>query len=151
MAEQKLDRAQIGSRFEQMSSKTVPQSMRMDLISESCSCRGFSARCPNHFAGDGSFASVPAITRKQPQFWWPAKPMQVALQFLQPFWAQHDIAVFPALPALDVNDHAFLVDVADLQMRQLSTSQASCVQSHQKDPVEQRRSRIDKPCNLLRA
>src|SRR5436305_15001206 len=135
MAEQKLDRAQIGSRFEQMSSKTVPQSMRMDLISESCSCRGFSARCPNHFAGDGSFASVPAITRKQPQFWWPAKPMQVALQFLQQFWAQHDIAVFPALPALDVNDLAFLVAVYDYQMHQHSTLPDSCVKGHQMYPV----------------
>lgn len=82
MTEQKLDRSQIGSRFEQMSGETMPQSVRMDLISQPCSCRGFSAGCPNHFAGDGSFAGVPAITRKQPQFRWAAKPAQVALQFL---------------------------------------------------------------------
>jgi hypothetical protein len=45
---------------------------------------------------------------------------------LQQFQAKHDIAVFPALPALDVNNHAFL-----------SAPQSGRVQSHQKDPVKQ--------------
>ena len=151
MTEQQLDGAKIGAGFEQMGGKAVPQSVRMNVISEACSCRGCSASLPDHFGSDRSFAGVPAIAGKQPQFRWMAKSAQVTLQFLQQFRAEHDIAVLTALPAFDVNDHSFTIYVLDFQMRQFGAPQPGCVERHQKNPVEHGWSGIDKFRYLLHA
>ena len=136
MTEQQLDRAQIGSGFEQMSGKAVPQSVRMDLISQSGSCSSPPASLPDDFAGNGPFPGVPTVARKQPEFRSLPESSNVAPQFIQEFRAEHDIAVFAALSALDVDVHSLAIDIAHLQMRQFGTPQSGGIQSHQEDAVE---------------
>src|SRR5438552_4122434 len=134
-----------------MSGKAVPQSVRMDLISQSGSCSRFPASLPDDFAANGPFPGVPTVAGKQPEFRPLSESANVAPQFIQEFRAEHDIAVFAALSALDVNDHALTIDIAHLQMRQFGTPQSGRVKSHQEDPVEHCRSRVDEPRYLLRA
>jgi hypothetical protein len=43
----------------------------------------------------------------------------VFAKFFQQFRTEHHVAVFTPFAALDVHDHALLVDVAELQVRQL--------------------------------
>src|SRR5205814_7408029 len=112
MTEQQLDGAQIGSRFEQMSGKAVPQSVRMDLISQSGSCSSFPTSLPDDLAGNGPFPGVPTVARKQPEFRSLSQSAKVVPQFLQEFWAEHDITVFATLSALDVNNHSLAIDIA---------------------------------------
>src|ERR1700736_3902670 len=134
-----------------MSRKAVPQSVRMDLISESRACRSLSASGPDHLRGYGHSAGVPAVTGKQPDFQFFAKSAPVALKFLQEFWAEHDIMVFAALSAFDMNDHPFTINVSHFQMRQFGTPQSGRIKRHQKDAVEHGRSCIDEPRYLFRA
>ncbi len=110
----------------------MPQSVRMDLISESGSCGSFPASLPDDFAANGHFAGMSAISRKQPEFRSVPQSPEITPKFIQEFWAEHDSAVLAALSALYVNDHAITVDIIHLQMRQFGTPQSGCVKSHQK-------------------
>ncbi len=47
MAQQNLNRSQIGTRLEQMRGKAVPERVRMDTLLDSCSLGGVMARMPN--------------------------------------------------------------------------------------------------------
>src|SRR3954452_13189923 len=119
-----------------MRGKAVPQGVRMDLISQSGSCSRFPASLPDDFAGNGPIPGVPTVARKQPEFWSLPESANVAPQFIQEFRAEHDITVFAALSALDVNNHSLAIDIAHLQMRQFGTPQSGGIQSHQEDAVE---------------
>jgi hypothetical protein len=50
-----------------------------------------------------------------------------------------------------VNDHSLTVDVADLQMRQLSPANSGRVECHQDRAIERSRRRIDQPRDFLGA
>ena len=52
--------------------------------------------------------------------WW----FTTLAQFFEQLGAEHDIAVFAALSSADMNHHALAVDIADLQVCDLSTPQA---------------------------
>src|SRR5271165_4419594 len=51
---------------------------------------------------------------------------------------------------MDMNDHASTVDVGDLQVTQLGSSQSGCIQGHQHGAVHQVPSRINQPRDLFR-
>src|SRR5260370_10752862 len=57
-------------------------------------------------------------------------------QGLEQFWAEHHISVFASLAALNVNHHAFAIDVADFQVRQFSASYSGGVERHQQSAME---------------
>ena len=44
-------------------------------------------------------------------------------QFVEQFWAEHDVAISAPFAALDVNDHPFAIDVADFQAGQLRVAE----------------------------
>src|SRR3954447_22724033 len=61
MAEQDLDRSQVCSGLQQMSSEAVSQSVRMNLSAEPGTFGGFPARLPHYFAADWPLACMPAV------------------------------------------------------------------------------------------
>src|SRR2546425_10944386 len=64
-------------------------------------------------------------------------------------WRQHDVAVFAALALLHADDHAFAVDVADLERDHLGGAQARPIGHAQRRLVLEPR-RIEEACYLLR-
>jgi len=50
--------------------------------------------------------------------------------------AEHAIAIFTALAASDMGDHASAVDIVDLESCGLGATRARSVESHQQDAVE---------------
>ena len=55
-----------------------------------------------------------------------------------------------ALALMDMNDHTFAVDIGDLQVTQLGSSQPGCIQRHQHRAMHQVPSRINQPRDLFR-
>jgi len=50
--------------------------------------------------------------------------------------AEHAIAIFTALAASDMGDHASAVDIVDLESCGLGATRTRSVESHQQDAVE---------------
>ena len=69
------------------------------------------------FGVDGLIASVPGIARKQPDTGLFAQTPPVRSEFLEQNGAEHNVAVFAPLAALDVNYHPFAINVAGLEAR----------------------------------
>jgi hypothetical protein len=67
----------------------------------------------------------------------------VCAQFIEQDWAEHDVAVFTTLAALDVNDHALAVHSADFQVSQLGVADAGGVESHEHGAIKGSRSGVD--------
>jgi hypothetical protein len=56
---------------------------------------------------------------------------------------EHDIAIFTALAASDMDNHALAVNIADLESRHLGATRPSGVERHQQDAIEGGGSRVD--------
>ena len=69
------------------------------------------------FGVDGLIASVPVIARKEPDTGLFVQPSPVCAEFIEQNGAEHDVAVFATLTALDVNYHPLTINIADLQAR----------------------------------
>jgi hypothetical protein len=54
----------------------------------------------------------------------------VRAKFVEQDWAEHHVAILATFAALDVENHALAVHIADLQASQLRVPNASRVQSH---------------------
>jgi hypothetical protein len=66
------------------------------------------------FGIDGLIATVPAIAGKQPDTRSFAQPLPVRAEFFEQDGAEHHVAVLATLAALDVENHALAIDIADL-------------------------------------
>ena len=75
----------------------------------------------------------------------------VVAQCLEQLRAKHDIAILAPLAAVDMNDHALAVDVADLQMGHFGATRARGIQSHQHDAMKGTVRRVDQTRDLLLA
>ena len=67
MAEQQLDSAQVGTRFQQMRRETMPQRVRVDMVM--CKSGAFGSvltSIPKNLGCDGATARVPAVAGEQP-------------------------------------------------------------------------------------
>ena len=84
VAQQHLNRPQIGPGLQQVSSEAVPQSVRMKWFANAGALGGFAAGVPDNLGGDGIFSGgVPATSWEQPLGWFPAQPAVMLAQFLQ--------------------------------------------------------------------
>src|ERR1035438_6540042 len=103
-----------------MSGETVPQGMRVHSFPDSGSGGsvfdgvedGLAAH--RHVAGMGT-----AATGEQVGLWLGIRRTPVSAQFFEQPRAEHDIAILIALTLLDVNQHAWTVDVFDFELNQL--------------------------------
>ena len=91
----------------------------------------------------GLIAAVPAIPWKQPDTGSFAQPPPVRAQFFEQDRAEHHVAILATLAALDVENHALAVHVADLQASQLRIANASGVESHEHGAIKVGRSGVD--------
>ena len=57
-------------------------------------------------------------------------------QFVEQDRAEHHVAILATLAALDVNDHALAVHVADFQASQLGVADSGGVESHEHGAIE---------------
>src|ERR1700693_654258 len=94
---------------------------------------------------------MPTVTGKEPVAGFSPQPKPVLAQFFEQLGAEHDIAVFAALSYPDMNHHALAVDIVDLQVCYLSTSQSGSVERHEQSAVEGSASGIDESCDFFLA
>src|SRR5208337_4033369 len=144
MAQQDLNGAEIGTRFEQMSGEAVAQRVRMNSFLEVRALGGFMTRMPNGFRIDGLATVMVAVAWKQPDAWFSSQAVPVLAQFFEQLGAEQHIAISAPFAALDVNDHALAVDVGDFQVRQLRVADAGGIQRHHDGAMEGSAGRVDK-------
>src|ERR1017187_10495027 len=108
-----------------MSGEAVPQSVRMNLISQTGAGSSLAASSPDHLTCNGFVTSVPAVAGKQPDVRFPPQSAHITPKLLQEFRTEHDIAVFAALSSFDMNHHPFTINVRHFQLSELGASQAS--------------------------
>src|SRR4029450_10716211 len=95
--------------------------------------------------------SMPTVAGKEPVAGFSPQATPVLAQFFEQSGAEHDIAVFAAFSSADMNHHALAVDVADLQVRELSPPQAGSVERHQQCVMERNARGIDESRDFLLA
>jgi len=101
VAEEKLNGAQIGARFEQVCGEAVTKSMGMKRFANTGALGGFAAGLPDHLIANRIICIVPAATGKQPDGWFANEPAIMVAQFVEQTGAEHDVAVLAPLPFLD--------------------------------------------------
>src|SRR6266849_9509055 len=114
-----------------MRSKTVAKRVRMDAFLDARSLGGVMTSMPNGFRIDGQISAVAMVAVKEPHAGFSLQAVPMCVEFFEEHGTEHDIAIFASLAALDVNHHALVVDITDLQMRQLGTARAGGVERHQ--------------------
>ena len=122
MAEQQLDRAEVGAGLQQVNRERVAQRMRRNRLAD--------AALQAHFptgAIDGGWSDRLAgpITGKQPLSGMGILP--IVPEHRQQFGRQHDIAIFVALALVDPNDHALAIDRSGLEAEGFGDSQTGGV------------------------
>src|SRR4051794_27397418 len=121
MAEQPLNGAQVDTRFEQMSSKTMAQGVRMNIRRKSRPFCRMAAGEPDHLVIDWLVGS-PALAGKQIHLRF--LPAPVLAQGIEQRRAEGNIAVLAALALADVDHPALAVDIGHLEMTQLGPAHA---------------------------
>src|SRR6201994_1576802 len=109
-----------------MCGETVPQRMGRYMLLDAGLLGCLSHSRPNDLLRDGHI-SPPIVHHAWEQVGPGLHPAPVLSQSLQKLGGQQNIAVAAALALMDVNDHAFTVDVAHLQVTQLGSSQPCCI------------------------
>src|SRR5216683_1533145 len=118
-----------------MRGEAVTQRVGMDLFLDARALDRFLARVPGCFRIDGLITVVPTVAWKQPCAGFSRQAAPVLAQLLEQFWAEHHIAIFTSLAALNVNHHALAVDVADFQVCQLGVAHSGSVERHQQNAM----------------
>ena len=77
--------------------------------------------------------------------------MPVFAKFFKQFRTEHHVAVFAPFATLDANNHALLVEVAELQARKLTVPGAGRVQRHQQSAMEGSAGGLDQSCDFFLA
>lgn len=106
MADQELDGAEIGSSFEQVHRKCVPQRMRCHRLGEfrhpmCLAAGGICGPCRHRFSSNGA--------GKHP-YAGGSHGAPIVRQHLQQPGRQHDVAVFLSLALPDAQHHALTID-----------------------------------------
>jgi len=120
MAQQELDSAEIGSSFEQVHRKCMPQGMRCYRLGEfrqpmCLAAGGTHGVCRYRFSSNGA--------GKHPCPGW-SHGAPIVRQHLQQPGRQHDVAVFLSLTLLHAQHHALAIDSLRLQPGRLGNTQA---------------------------
>src|SRR5215472_18597087 len=116
MSEEDLNGAQVCAVFEQVGSKTVAQSVRMDSVLEASLLRSPMAGIPHGPGADGTVGGVMTPARESPEFGLALESAEVVAQGFQQRSTEHDIAILATFSPADVDHHAVAVDIGDLQL-----------------------------------
>ena len=91
---------------------------------------GFPTGLPDRCCVDRLITAMILLAWKEPEAGFPRQPLPVSAQFVEQLGAEHHVAIFAPLAATDMNHHALTVDVADLQVGQLSAPGAGSIERH---------------------
>lgn len=149
VTEQDLKGTEIGAGFIEMSGKTVTQGVGMNAFLEARALRGFPTRVPNGFRVDRPILAI--VAGKQPGAGFPVIATPLGAECREELGTEHDIAIFAALAAVDVHDHALTVDVADFQVRQLGAADAGGVEDHEQDALVRSARCMEELCDFFPA
>ena len=130
MAQQNLNGAKIGAGLQQMSREAMTQRVGMGLFLKARSQGSFVAGMPDGFSIDRLLTARVAVTWKQSSSGLGVQAMPMGTQFVEQFWAEHDVTISTPFAALDVNHHPFAIDVAELQAGELRVADSGSVQRH---------------------
>ena len=117
----------------------------LDSLGDAGPLGGLPTGVPDDLAVNRMVDRMPTPTRKQPQRGLAPQPATVLSQGSEQLRAEHDIAILAAFAALDVDDHALAVDVADLEPGTLRTADPGGVDGHQQDAMQRREGGRDEP------
>src|ERR1019366_5603275 len=110
MAEQDLNRAQVGAGLKKMCGEAVPQSVRMDVpVIEAGSFSSNLAAPPWNLGCYRMAGCVPAVAGKQPLLRLAPETAPVSAQLFEHLRAEHYIAVLASRALPDVNHHPLAV------------------------------------------
>src|SRR5271157_5704554 len=126
MAKILLNQSEIDPGFEQVGRVAVPEGMDRDLlfdaeIADHPLHRAVDTGTCHRFSGKAGLFVAPSFGRKEPDRVSMSCP--IATEDRQGTRWQGDIAVLRTLAAMDVDDHAGAVDVADLEIQGFLKSQ----------------------------
>jgi hypothetical protein len=144
VTEQNLDDPDISTALQKMSGKTVPQRVGRHMLADP-SAPPCSATSRLESPRTDMLPGL--LTRKQPRTRPGALP--IGAQDVQQPRRQHRITILATLGALDVDQHPFAVDRADLQTHNLSDTQARRIGRRQRNAVAQSRNRFQETRDLL--
>src|SRR5258705_4317386 len=152
MTEQHLDGTQVGTGFEQMRSKAVAQSVGMDApVLKAGAFGGLLTGVPENLGGDWMTRRMASVAGEQPIGGLAFQPAPVDAQSIEKFGAEHDITVLASLASPDMNDHAFAVDIADLQVRHFCATCARGIEGHQQNAMKRKLCRVDQTRHFVLA
>src|ERR1700687_5215800 len=144
VAEQQLNRADVGSRFQQMDGKRVAHRMRADRLANA-------GEAPSLLTGEFDGAGGERLPRNIP-FEQPALRSHcppVMAQRLQQPGREHHVSILLSLPLLDSDHHALAVDIGGLQMDGLGDAQPGGVAGGQDRAMLGAANALEKMKNLL--
>jgi hypothetical protein len=82
-------------------------------------------------------------TGEEPDSGFSPQAVPVSAEFREQLGAEHDVAVFAPFAALDVHNHALLVDVADFQVGQFGIPGTGRVKRHEQGALKRRTGGLD--------
>ena len=144
MTEQDLDDPDVSAPLQKMGGKTVPKRMGRHVLADPSLPPCSATRALKSAAAD---MLTRLLAGKQPAM--RPCPLPVGTQDVQQPRRQHRIPIPAALAPLNVEQHPFAVDRADLQPDDLSDAHASRIGRRQRNAIPQTRNRIQKTGNLL--
>ncbi|SRR6266851_4090698 len=134
---------QVGAGFEQVGGEAVTKHVGIHLLLNAGTVGGILASVARGFGIHGLIAAVPAISWKQPDTGSFTQLPPVRAEFFEQDRAEQHVAILATLAALDVENHALAVHVADLQASQLRVPNPSGVESHEHGAIKGSRSGVD--------
>src|ERR1019366_4713797 len=148
MAEQYLDGAQVGAGFQHMCREAVSKQMWRNALVDAGALASLVHGLPHDLRSNGHICP-PVVHRAWEQVGLGLHPAPILTQGVQQLGTQENIAVAAALALVDPNDHAFAVDMGDLEMAQFRAADAGRVQRHHHGAAHQVLCRIDHPLDLF--
>ena len=136
MAEQYLDRSQIGTVLQQVRGKTMPQHVGTHALFDTRVLCRIVADIPDRLIGQ-VIRVLSWLTWKEPCLG--LLPTLIFAERFEESGAERHIAVLASFALVNVDDHAFAVDVAGFQIGQLRPTQSGGVERHQHRAVERDR------------
>ena len=136
VAEQELNRPQVGTRFQQMGRVRVPQRVRGDAFVDPRLPRGQAHGLPDHLRRDRRIGP-PAVARPREEVGLRSHPAVVLTQGREECGTEGDLAIAAALALLDAEHHALAIDVADFELTRFAAPQAGAVQGEEQRAVIQ--------------
>ena len=135
---------QVGAGFQQVRGEAVTEHVGIHSLLIPARRAAYWQAWRGGLGIDGLIAAMPTIAGKQPDAGFSTRAPPVRAQFVEQDRAEHHVAILATLAALDVNDHALAVHVADFQASQLGVADSGGVESHEHGAIEGSRSGVDK-------